>query len=154
MYLKYFVNYKTKKSSLIKINSIEGDSYYEEVRSHIDNGLRQFIISEEVMIELIVYFISVKKFVVNSIELRDTLINEKIGHIVEAAKVDSSYNSLLILELCKNKNVELDKVSFESELGEISFNSIGKVIVNGDNKLIEYAEEINFLIENWLFKYS
>lgn len=151
MKLKYYNDYKNKEVVIKELSSTEGEKYYSEIREHINLELSQVILTEEIMLDLIVALISVKKFSICNIHSEDESFNNKIKELAEQASIDRDFNINILHEIHKREFSELNNVEMAKENSTIKLSSNGIIQLEGEALDKKDIQELSIFVKEYLF---
>lgn len=138
----------------------ENVEYYCLLKKYREEGFRQVIITSEIMIKIIEYFVLNKKYKNYKIDLMesDKDLNKKINSIIERVNEEQVYFSELIKLLnfiSEKSSIEINRIYFKGrdEDGEVVnfFIQSNGIIGINDEKFHFISDEILKLIQKELF---
>lgn len=145
-----------KKSFTNEISCFQYDinqNYYTLIREKQKEGFTQCIITSNIMIEIMEYFISEGNSII-SIEfmVEDAEIENKINFIVESMKNNSNYWDILkneILFLSQNDCIEVKKIEFKNNnKSEYTFSIlVNGIVIIPEDKFNSISKKISTIIE-------
>ncbi|MDU0318787.1 hypothetical protein RWU37_01240 [Enterococcus sp. 2CBP] len=152
MYYKRYKLFKSRINNGIDAIEIKGD-YYPFVRSKLDEGYSQVVISSAVMLDILEKMFINKQARIVTIELieEDDQYEQQIQQLIASTVKDRAYFYNLMKELSflsKNESIEIKSIRVQYRLEEKPIDiklSVNGLINVGENEKIK--NEISFLEE-------
>ncbi|MGG5306926.1 hypothetical protein IGK38_001591 [Enterococcus pernyi] len=149
---KRYKLFKSQVNNSINAIEINGD-YYPFVRSKLDEGYSQIVISSAIMLDILEKMFISKQAKILAIELieEDDQYEQQIKQLIDSTGKDRAYFYNLMKELSflsENESIEIKSIRFkyrvEGKLIDIKL-SVNGLINAGENEIIK--KEISFLEE-------
>lgn len=149
---KVFVSYKMGEEKILcrKLSmdpNVNKDEYYKLIKEEGNNNNRQFILTDDLLIELILKYIIIDKYDLITVITEDLELNETLRRHIEEMKNDRAYLSLLISSLKTNQEYGISFVTFRKFDEEISFQQNGIITTN----TVVNEELLNFLRDTYFY---
>lgn len=134
---KYFWRINDLKKNISCIEFSEDEEYYTFIKKCYQNGFRQIIVTSEIMVQLIQYFVIDQGLVVYNIELMegDEELEDEVQNLLDLVDKSAVHINKLI-----------HKINFLSEKSSIDIQRIYFKGRDNDNKAISFYLQSNGII--------
>lgn len=146
---KLFQNIETEKIDSILYNSSQ--DYYALIRAAQKQGLRQSIITSDIMIAIAEHYLIHHEFIITGVEflIDDDELQSEISPILNSLKSNSAYWVLLkekLEFLSKNDSVDIKKIDFRSTTGLFSV-QVNGIFSAPEATYTSFAQELSSVVE-------
>ena len=146
---KLFQNIKTETVSSLLYNSTQ--DYYALIRDAQKQGLRQSIITSDIMIAIAEHFLIHRKIAITAIDflVDDDDLQSEITPILNLLKSDSLYWALLkekLEFLSKNDSIDIKKIEFRNSDG-LFYIQVNGIFAAPEATYKAFSEELSSVVE-------